>query len=276
MTAPTIDLAGHRVARIGFGAMRLPTEAGDARAASIALLRQAVELGVTLIDTAHLYGWGANEELVAEALHPYPEGLLVTTKVGVERRPDLPDGAVYNGGEKFLRGQVDDALRRLRTERVDLLQLHRIDPAIPVAEQVGFLRDLRDEGKIGHIGLSEVDVEQLAEARRTVEIASVQNRYNVLDREHEPVLDACTADGIAFLPWRPVAAGATGDTDAIAEVAAELDATPTQVSLAWLLRHSPVMLPIPGTASPAHLAENVAAGAVELGDEGYLRLSGIG
>ncbi|GIG66734.1 aldo/keto reductase [Phytomonospora endophytica] len=276
MTARTLDLAGHRATRMGFGAMRLPTEPGDTRAASIALLRRVVELGVTVVDTAHMYGWGANEELVAEALHPYPEGLLVTTKTGVERRPDLPDGAIYNGSERFLRAQVDEALRRLRAERIDLLQLHRIDPEIPVAEQAGTLRDLRDEGKIGHIGLSEVDVEQLTEARATVEIASVQNRYNVLDREHEAVLDACTAEGIAFLPWRPVAAGNTGAAAPIAEVAAELDATPTQVSLAWLLRHSPVMLPIPGTASPAHLAENVAAADLELSDEQYLRLSGVG
>lgn len=271
----TLDLAGYRVGRLGFGAMRLPTESGDPRKASIALLRRVVELGVTLIDTAHLYGWGANEELIAEALHPYPADVLVTTKTGVEQRPDHPQGAVYNGGERFLRTQVDDALRRLRVERVDLLQLHRVDPEIPVPEQVGTLRDLRDEGKIGHIGLSEVDVDQLAEARATVEIASVQNRYNVLDREHEPVLDACEKAGIAFLPWRPVAAGTSGTTAAIADVARELDATPTQVTLAWLLRRSPVMAPIPGTASIAHLEENVAAAALELTDEQYRRLDAL-
>ncbi|MGI5220998.1 aldo/keto reductase [Nocardia sp. CA-290969] len=272
MTTPTLDLAGYDVYRLGFGAMRLPTEPDDARAASIALLRKAVELGVTVIDTAHLYGWGANEELVAEALYPYPDGLLVATKLGVERRPGHPDGAVYNGSERFLRAQVDDALRRLRADRIDLMQLHRVDPAIPLADQAGVLRDLKDEGKIGHIGLSEVTAAQLAEARETTEIASVQNRYNVLDREYESVVDACEQAGIAFLPWRPVAAGGAGTSTVIAEIARELGATGTQVALAWLLRRSPVVVPIPGTASPAHLTENLAAARLELSDDQYERL----
>ncbi|WP_278262664.1 aldo/keto reductase [Nocardia sp. AG03] len=270
-----IELAGYRLHRMGFGAMRLPTEPDDDRAASIALLRKAVELGVTLIDTAHLYGWGANEELVAEALYPYPEGLLVATKLGVEQRPDHPDGAVYNGSERFLRAQVEDALRRLRVERIDLMQLHRIDREIPVADQVGTLRELRDEGKIAHIGLSEVDTAQLAEARAVVEIASVQNRYNILDREHEAVVDACAAAGIAFLPWRPAAAGTSGEAAVIAAIAADLDATPTQVALAWLLHRSPVIAPIPGTASPTHLTENLAAAHLHLTAEHYQRLDGL-
>lgn len=272
MTPLTLELAGHRVHRLGFGAMRLPTEPTDARATSITLLRKAVDLGVTLVDTAHLYGWGANEELVAEALHPYPDGLLVATKLGVERRSDDADGAVYNGSEAFLRSQVDDALRRLRVERIDLMQLHRVDPAIPLADQVGVLRDLRAEGKIGHIGLSQVSAAQLSEARATVEIASVQNRYNILDRESDPVVDACEAAGIAFLPWRPVVAGGAGATAVIAAVACELDATATQIALAWLLRRSPVIVPIPGTASTAHLAENLAAAQLELADDQYERL----
>ncbi|MGW4633678.1 aldo/keto reductase [Nocardia sp. NPDC004415] len=275
MTESTIELAGYRLPRIGFGAMRLPTEPADERAASIALLREAVELGVRLVDTAHLYGWGANEELVAQALSPYADGLLVATKLGVEQRADHPDGAVYNGSEKFLRVQVEDALRRLRVERIDLMQLHRVDPEIPVAEQVGTLRDLRDEGKIGHIGLSEVDTAQLAEARSVVEIASVQNRYNILDREHEPVVAACTAAGIAFLPWRPIAAGTTGETTAITEIATDLNATPTQIALAWLLHHSPVITPIPGTAARTHLTENLAAAHLNLTAEQYERLNNL-
>lgn len=274
MKESAIELAGYRLPRIGFGAMRWPT-GPEERAQSVRLLREAVDLGVRLVDTAHLYGWGANEELVAEALAPYADGLLVATKLGVEQRADHPDGAVYNGGEKFLRAQVEDALRRLRVERIDLMQLHRVGPEIPVAEQVGTLRDLRDEGKIGHVGLSEVDTAQLAEAREVVEIASVQNRYNVLDREHEPVLDACTAAGIAFLPWRPAAAGTAGETAVIADIAAELDATPTQLALAWLLHRSPVITPIPGTASRTHLAENLAAAALDLTTEQYQRLDGL-
>ncbi|WP_217236950.1 aldo/keto reductase [Streptomyces sp. AC555_RSS877] len=259
------------VRRLGFGAMRLPTEPADARAASVALLRRAVELGVTLIDTAHLYGWGANEELVAEALHPYPAGLLVTTKVGVVRT-ESGDWS-YDARPASLRTQVDEALRRLRTERIELLQLHRIDPDTPLADQLGALGELRSEGKIGRIGLSEVTVAELAEARSIVDIASVQNRYNVLDREYEPVLKACEAADIAFLPWRPVAPGAADKEPEITAVASELEATPTQVALAWLLAHSPVMVPIPGTASPGHLEENVAAADIRLTREQYDRLN---
>ncbi len=259
------------VRRLGFGAMRLPTEPADARAASVALLRRAVELGVTLIDTAHLYGWGANEELVAEALHPYPAGLLVTTKVGVVRT-ESGDWS-YDARPASLRTQVDEALRRLRTERIELLQLHRIDPDTPLADQLGALGELRSEGKIGRIGLSEVTVAELAEARSIVDIASVQNRYNLLDREYEPVLKACEAADIAFLPWRPLAPGAADKEPEIAAVASELEATPTQVALAWLLAHSPVMVPIPGTASPGHLKENVAAADIELTRDQYDRLN---
>lgn len=238
--------------------MHLPTEPGPARETSLTVARRAVELGVTLIDTAYLYGWGANEELLAEALHPYPDGLLLTTKVGIARSGPADEWKL-DGRPAVLREQVDQALRRLRVERIELLQLHRIDPQTPLADQLGTLRDLRTEGKIGHVGLSEVTVEELAEAREVVDIASVQNRYNLLDREHEPVLMACEAAGIAFLPWRPVAWGDSGERAEVAAVAVEVDATPTQVALAWLLGHSPVILPIPGTARIDHLEENFAA-----------------
>lgn len=272
-TTSTFSIGGeHRVGRIGFGAMRLPTGPGAEREASVAVACRAVERGVTLIDTAHLYGWGANEELLAEALHPYPDDLLITTKVGILRN-DGPEGWAYDARPESLREQVEQGLRRLRTERVGLLQLHRIDPEVPVADQIGALRELQLEGKIGHIGLSEVTVEQLAEARRTAEIASVQNRYNLFDREHEPVLEACEAAGIAFLPWRPVAVAAeSGPSSEVAAVAAELGATAPQVLLAWLLARSPVVLPIPGTASLAHLEENLAAADLRLTDSRRQRL----
>ncbi|WP_433386814.1 aldo/keto reductase [Micromonospora sp. KLBMP9576] len=262
MRSTTFRVGGDlKVRRLGFGAMQLPTDPGPAREASVRVARRAVELGVTLIDTAHLYGGGANEELLAEALHPYPEDLLVTTKVGVART-----GGEWrlDGRPEVLREQVDHALRRLRVERIELLQLHRIDPETPLADQVGALRDLRDAGKIGRIGLSEISVTELDEARQIVDIASVQNRYSLLDREHEPVLVACEAAGIAFLPWRPVAGAATGAPDGLTAVAAELAATPAQVALAWLLDRSPVVLPIPGTARVDHLEENVAAADLHL------------
>ncbi|MCX5192397.1 aldo/keto reductase [Streptomyces sp. NBC_00249] len=270
MTSDVFRIGGDlEVRRLGFGAMRLRTEAGPVREASLAVARRAVDLGITLIDTAHLYGWGANEELLAEALHPYPDGLLVTTKVGIARsgRPD--------GRPAFLREQVEQALRRLRVERIELLQLHRLDPETPLADQLGALRDLRTEGKIGRIGLSEVTADELHRARAVVDIASVQNGYNVLDREHEPVLAACEAAGIAFLPWRTVAWGKSGANAEIAAVAAEAGATPTQVALAWLLGRSPVVLPIPGTSRIEHLEENLAAERLHLTDAQRARLDAL-
>ncbi|MFB4420423.1 aldo/keto reductase [Streptomyces sp. QL37] len=262
MTETAFRIGGDlEVQRLGFGAMRLPTEPGTARENGLSVARRAVELGITLIDTAHMYGGGANEELLAEALHPYPENLLITTKVGITR-PDPSADWQLDGRPASLREQVEQGLRRLRVERIELLQLHRIDPETPLADQLGALRDLRDAGKIGRIGLSEVTVDELAQARDIVEIASVQNRYNLLDREHEPVLTACEAAGIAFLPWRPVVWGDSGANAEVLAVAAELEATPTQVALAWLLAHSPVVLPIPGTARTDHLEENAAAGGV--------------
>ncbi|MEU2915154.1 aldo/keto reductase [Streptomyces massasporeus] len=261
------------VRRLGFGAMHLPTGPGPARENALAVVRRAVELGVTLIDTAYLYGGGANEELLAEALHPYPEGLLITTKVGVERTGPGGDWKL-DGRPQILRDQVRQALRRLRTERIDLLQLHRIDPETPLADQLGTLRELQTEGLVGRIGLSEVTVDELDRARELVDVVSVQNRYNLLDREHEAVLDACAAAGIAFLPWRPVAWGNTGAEAGIAAVAAELGATPTQVALAWLLDRAPVVLPIPGTARLGHLEENLAAADLKLTPAQRDRLDG--
>ncbi|MEU1306477.1 aldo/keto reductase [Streptomyces shenzhenensis] len=264
MTSTVFRIGGDlTVRRPGFGAMHLPTEPVQARETSLAVARRAVELGVTLIDTAYLYGGGANEKLLAEALHPYPDGLLITTKVGVARSGPAGEWKL-DGRPAVLRDQVERALLRLRVERIELLQLHRIDPGTPLADQVGTLRDLRDEGKIGRIGLSEVGVDELDEAREIVDVASVQNRYSLLDREHEPVLAACEAAGIAFLPWRPVAWGESGTNAEVAAVAAEVAATPTQVALAWLLGHSSVILPIPGTARIDHLEENMVADRLEL------------
>ncbi|MDF3142339.1 MULTISPECIES: aldo/keto reductase [unclassified Streptomyces] len=273
MTATTFRIGGDlEVRRLGFGAMHLRPESAEARAACVAVARRAVELGVTLIDTAHMYGWGANEDLLAEALHPYPDDLVIATKVGI-RHTTSGEGWRHAGEPADLRAQVDEALRRLRLDRIELLQLHRLAPDVPLPDQLGALRDLREEGKVGLIGLSEVTAAELAQARTVVDIASVQNRYNLLDREHEPVLKACESAGIAFLPWRPVAAGQSGARSEIAAVAKELDATPTQVALAWLLTHSPAILPIPGTTSIAHLEENLGANAVHLTQDQYDRLN---
>ncbi|WP_112104698.1 aldo/keto reductase [Frankia sp. Ea1.12] len=264
MTSTMFHIGGDLgVQRLGFGAMRLPTEPGPDRQTSLAVARRAVELGVTLIDTAHLYGGGANEELLAEALYPYADGLLITTKVGVARSGPAGEWKL-DGRPEVLRDQVDQALRRLRVERLELLQLHRIDPELPLADQLGVLREMQAEGKVGRIGLSEVTVSELDQARKIIDVVSVQNRYNLLDREHEPVLTACEAAGIAFLPWRPVAPATTGATAEIAAVAAELGATHAQVALSWLLDHSPVILPIPGTARIDHLEENFAAAHLHL------------
>ncbi|MFI1731373.1 aldo/keto reductase [Streptomyces acidicola] len=273
-TTTTFRIGGDlEVGRLGLGAMHLSAEPADTRAASLALARRAVELGVTLIDTAHLYGWGANEELLAEALHPYPKDLLVTTKIGISRQPS--GEARLDGRPEVLRHQVDEALRRLRVERIELLQLHRIDPETPLADQLGTLRELQTEGKVGRIGLSEVTVAELDQAREIVDVVSVQNRYNLLDREHDPVLDACTAANIAFLPWRPVAHGTSGERAEVAAVAAELGVTATQVALAWLLDRSPVVLPIPSTTSTAHLEENLAATGLRLTQSQRDRLDGL-
>jgi pyridoxine 4-dehydrogenase len=250
--------------RVGFGALRL-TGAGawdptPDRDAARALLRRAVDLGVTHIDTADSYGLGDNEELIAEALHPYPAQLTIATKAG-QSRPDRT-AWVPLGRPEYLRQQAELSLRRLRVERIDVFYLHRVDPNVPFEDQIGALRELREEGRIAEVGLSEVTVDQLAKAEKLVPVGAVQNLYNWADRTHEPVLDHCTANGTAFVPWLPVAGGRTDAR--LTALATELGATPTQVALAWLLHRSPVVLPIPGTRSADHLAENVAATEIEL------------
>lgn len=285
----TFALGGDlRVNRIGFGTMRLaaPPEpdvdpgmghiwrAPADRDAAVAVLRRAVELGANLIDTADSYALGENEELVAAALRPYREDVVVATKVGVVRPGPLE--WVPLGHPAYLRQQAELSLRRLGLDRIDLLQLHRIDPNFPLAEQIGALKQLVDEGKVRHIGLSEASVAQLREAAAITPIASVQNLYNLGDRHHEDVVDYTAAQGIAFIPFFPVAMGAHAAPDGpVAAVAAEVGATPAQTALAWLLRRSPTVLPIPGTTSLAHLEENLAAARVTLNDEQFERLSAV-
>ncbi|MBF6487178.1 aldo/keto reductase [Nocardia otitidiscaviarum] len=285
----TFALGGDlRVNRIGFGTMRLaaPPEpdvdpgmghiwrAPADRDAAVAVLRRAVELGANLIDTADSYALGENEELVAAALRPYREDVVVATKVGVVRPGPLE--WVPLGHPAYLRQQAELSLRRLGLDRIDLLQLHRIDPNFPLAEQIGALKQLVDEGKVRHIGLSEASVAQLREAAAITPIASVQNLYNLGDRHHEDVVDYTAAQGIAFIPFFPVAMGAHAAPDGpVAAVAAEVGATPAQTALAWLLRRSPTVLPIPGTTSLAHLEENLAAARVTLNDEQFERLSTV-
>jgi pyridoxine 4-dehydrogenase len=261
------------VHRLGFGAMRLTgyRPAAD-RTEAIQVARRAVELGVDFIDTADAYGIGANEELLAEALHPY-DNVLVATKVGHTR----PSSAEWKpcGRPEYLRQAAELCLRRLQIERIDLLQLHRVDPAVPFADQLGALARLVAEGKVRHVGLSEVSVQQLREARQYVDVVSVQNRYNLTDRRHEDVLDYCTAEGIAFIPWVPIAHGEHAGSQLLGMIAAELGATAAQLSLAWLLHRSPVIVPIPGTSSIRHLEENVAAAGLELTADQLARLAAL-
>ena len=271
-TTTTVTIGGDLpVFRLGFGAMRLTgAPAWLDRATAIGIARRAVDLGVNFIDTADSYDLGDNEQLLTHALHPYPPGVVVATKGG---QVNLGEAWIPLGRPEYLRQQAELSLRRLRLERIDVYQLHRIDPAVPLADQVGALRLLQDEGKIRHVGLSEVSVGQLTEAQSITPIASVQNRYNLTDRASDDVLHYCEQHGIAFIPWLPVApitsASATGP---LTTVARRLGATPTQVALAWLLRHSPNIVPIPGTTSRAHLEENVAAATLSLssGDSAQL------
>jgi pyridoxine 4-dehydrogenase len=276
MPGGTFTVGDMQVERLGFGAMRITGEGvwGDPpdRDNAKAVLRRAVELGVNLIDTADSYGPGVSEELIAEALHPYPPDLVIATKGGLERSG--PGRWHRNGHPDHLRRACEGSLKRLRLDRIDLYQLHAVDPAIPLAESLGELNALQNEGKIRHVAVSNVDVDQLAQARELSEVVSVQNRYSVGDRESEPVLEACERDGLGFLPWFPLGAGDVGGGRELAEVAARHGASPMQIALAWLLHKSPVMLPIPGTSSLAHLEENVAAAAIELSDDDLTTLSG--
>ncbi len=257
------------VYRLGYGAMRI-TGAGvwgppADHDESIRVLRRAVELGVTLIDTADSYGPFVSEDLIAEALHPYPADLVVATKGGLARSGPGVWEAV--GRPEYLRQCVEMSLRRLKLDRIDLYQLHRIDPQVPLVESIGALTELQAQGKIRHLGVSNVTVAELLEAQSVATIVSVQNRYNLADRESEAVLDLCTAQGIGFIPWFPVATGQLARPGGPLDAAARSHgATPAQLALAWLLRHSPVLLPIPGTSSVAHLDENTAAATIELTD----------
>jgi len=239
---------------------------------AIAVLRRALELGVTLIDTADSYGPAVSERLIAEALYPYPPDLLIATKGGLERPG--PDRWTPNGRPEHLRAACESSLRRLKLERIELYQLHRIDPAVSLEDQLGTLRELQHQGKIRHIGLSEVSVADIERARQLVPIVSVQNRYNLVERRTTPaaqqVLDHCARAGVAFIPWFPLLAGDLAKPRGpVARVAGRLHATPSQVALAWLLRRSPVMLPIPGTSRVCHLEENVAAALRALSDQDF-------
>jgi pyridoxine 4-dehydrogenase len=243
-------------------------------AGALAVLRAAVEGGVDFIDTADSYGPVVSERLIAEALHPYPEGLVIATKAG-NTRPG-PHEWVAVGRPAYLKQQVELSLRNLRVERIDLIQLHRVDPEVPLEDQVGAFADLQEEGKVRHIGLSEVSVEQLERARAVTEIVSVQNLYNLTNRQSQDVLDYATREGIAFIPWFPIATGDLAAPDSpVADIARELDASPAQVALAWLLHISPVVLPIPGTKSVEHLRDNLGAATLELSAENLARLDAL-
>ena len=267
---------GLRVTRLGFGAMRITGKGvwgppAD-RAEAVRVLRKAVELGVNFIDTADSYGPGVSEELIAEAFHPYPPGLVIATKGGFERPG--PDRWVENGRPDHLIRACNDSLRRLKLDRIDLYQLHRIDPKVPADDQLAALKALQEEGKIRLIGLSEVSREQIKLARTIVNVATVQNRYSLSDRGSEEVLNYCEQHDIGFIPWFPLAAGRlSAPGGPLAQIAEKHNATPSQVALAWLLWRSPVMLPIPGTSRVDHLLENVAAAGLKFSDSEFGQLA---
>jgi pyridoxine 4-dehydrogenase len=264
--------------RLGYGAMQLtgpgvwgpPRDHGEA----LRVLRRAVELGVDFIDTADSYGPYVSEELIAEALHPYPKGLVIATKAGLARTG--PAQWIPLGRPEYLRQECEMSLRRLKVDRIDLFQLHRIDPKVPAAEQFGVLRDLQREGKVAFVGLSEVSVKEIQAAQKVVPIATVQNLYNLGNRKAEAVVDYCDREGIGFIPWFPIASGKLLEPGGpLSAVAHAVGATPSQVALAWLLRRSKVVLPIPGTSSVAHVEENCLAGTVSLSDAQYETLKKI-
>ena len=256
-----------QVHRLGFGAMRItgdgiwgpPDDPDEARR----LLRRVVELGIDLIDTADSYGPEVSENLIAEALHPYPDGLVIATKGGLRRTG--PGEWPRDARPERLKECCEGSLRRLKVDRIDLYQLHAPDPKVPYEDSVGALKELQDEGKIRHIGVSNVSVDQLEQARSIVDVVTVQNRYNLEDRDSDDVLDACEAAGIGFIPWFPLATGRLAEPGGpLDRIAKDRDATPGQIALAWLLARSPVMLPIPGTSSVEHLEENLAAADIGL------------
>jgi pyridoxine 4-dehydrogenase len=273
----TFSIGGETsVNRLGFGAMQLtgPGVWGDPKDPdeAVRVLQRAVELGVNFIDTADSYGPFVSEMLIKRALHPYPEGLVIATKTGLTRHgPGIWQPLAR---PEYLRQQCELSLRHLGLEQIELYQLHRIDTSVPLEDQLGELVALQDEGKIGHIGLSEVTVAQLRESRRHATIATVQNLYNLSNRSAEDLLDVCEAASIGFIPWFPLATGRLAKPGGpLARIAHEVDGTPAQLALAWLLKRSPAMLPIPGTSSVAHLEENLAAAEIELTDEQFDTLS---
>ncbi|MBA2240962.1 MAG: aldo/keto reductase [Solirubrobacterales bacterium] len=266
------------VHRLGYGAMQITGDGiwGDPpdRDEAIRVLRRAVELGVDFIDTADSYGPFVSEDLIREALHPY-DGVTIATKGGLVRGG--PGDWKPVGRAEYLRQCVEMSLRRLGLETIELYQLHRIDSNVPAEEQLGLLKEMQGEGKIRHVGLSEVSVEQIEEARKTVDVASVQNLYNLVNRQSEDVLDYAEREGLGFIPWFPIATGELAeDGGPLDELAAEHDATPSQLALAWLLKRSPNILPIPGTKSVEHLEENLGAATIELSDEAFKRLGEAG
>jgi aryl-alcohol dehydrogenase-like predicted oxidoreductase len=257
------------VNRLGYGAMRITGDGiwGEPkdREGAKKVLRRAVELGVNFIDTADSYGPEVSEQLIGEALAPYAKGVVIATKAGFTRQG--PNQWLAVGRPEYLVQQVEMSLRRLKLERIDLWQLHRIDPKVPVEESLGAIKKLQEQGKIRHVGLSEVKPHEIDQARKVVEIVSVQNQYNLSDRQHEDVVAYCTKNNLAFIPWFPVASGKLAKPGGKLDAAAKAHgATVSQLSLAWLLHHSPVMLPIPGTSSVGHLEENIAAAGVKLSD----------
>jgi pyridoxine 4-dehydrogenase len=281
----TFDLGGDlTVRRLGYGTMQLPGPGvwGPPRDhdEAIRVLRRAVELGVNFIDTADSYGPHVAEELIAEALYPYPTGLVIATKAGLTRFGPVtrsgPSQWPPVGRPEYLRQQAEMSLRRMKLDRIDLFQLHRIDPKVPLEDQLGELKRLQDEGKIRYIGLSGVSVGQLTAAQQIAAVVSVQNQFSVTDRAAEPVLDHCARQGIAFIPYRPLAASAPpAARSRLAELAARHDATPAQLALAWLLERSPVMLPIPGTSSVRHLEDNMRGARIRLTADEFDELSAL-
>ena len=271
----TFQLGDLTVRRLGYGAMRITGKGvwgpPKDKAECIKVLKRAVELGVDFIDTADSYGPYVSEELIREAIHPYKH-VVVATKAGLVRTG--PDQWIPVGRPEYLRQECEMSLRRLGVERIDLFQLHRIDSKVPAAEQFGLLKDLVAEGKVRHVGLSEVSVDEIEAARKVLPIVSMQNKFNLTDRSSEGVLDYCTKNKIGFIPWFPIAAGALSKTSAAIEDAVKATkATPAQISLAWLLHRSPVILPIPGTSTVSHLEENCAAAGVELDDAHMAKLN---
>jgi aryl-alcohol dehydrogenase-like predicted oxidoreductase len=264
-----------KVRRMGFGAMRITGKGiwgpPPDRAAAVALIRHVVERGVNFIDTADSYGPYVSEEIIAEALYPYPADVVIATKAGLIRTG--PNRWPIDARPERLRECCEGSLRRLKLERIDLFQLHRIDPKVPVEESLGALTDLQREGKIRHIGVSQTSVEEYERAKKSATIVSVQNLYNVDDRDSEDVVEACQLDGAAFLPWFPLGGNGTVKHDSLEKIAAAHGATPGQIALAWLLARSPIMLPIPGTSSIPHFDENLAAAEIVLGADELAELA---